>query len=70
MMRSVVLPVFFLVGALTFMPAGEPGIIQRRDEFEFVYRVKLPEITALLDLDTARQGQMLFKRKCEELNSR
>ncbi len=45
MMRSVVVPVFFLVGALTIHAAGEPGIIKGADEFEFVYRVKLPEIT-------------------------
>src|SRR5438046_5474766 len=44
-MRAVVVPVFFLVGALTIHAAGEPGIIKGADEFEFVYRVKLPEIT-------------------------
>src|SRR5436305_2853833 len=44
-MRSVVVPVFFLLGALTIRGAGEPGIIKGADEFEFVYRVKLPEIT-------------------------
>ena len=45
MMRSVVVPVFLLFGALTIHAAGEPGIIKGADEFEFVYRVKLPEIT-------------------------
>ena len=45
MMRSVVVPVFFLVRALTIHAAGEPGIIKGADEFEFVYHVKLPEIT-------------------------
>src|SRR5437763_6272715 len=45
MMRSVVVPVFFLLGALTIHAAGEPGIIKGADQFEFVYRVKLPEIT-------------------------
>ena len=45
MMRSVVVPVFCLLGALTIHAAGEPGIIKGADEFEFVYRVKLPEIT-------------------------
>src|SRR5438094_2059884 len=44
-MRSVVVPVFFLLGALTIRGAGEPGIIKGADQFEFVYRVKLPEIT-------------------------
>ena len=44
-MRSVVVPIFFLLGASTVHPATEPGIIKGADEFEFVYRVKLPEIT-------------------------
>src|SRR6476660_2885057 len=47
-MRSVVAPVFFLLsvlGVLTVTGGGEPGIIKGADEFEFVYRVKLPEIT-------------------------
>src|SRR5436190_18908385 len=44
-MRSVVVPVLFLLGALTIHAAGEPSIIKGADEFEFVYRVKLPEIT-------------------------
>src|SRR5919107_2040985 len=44
-MRSVVVPVFLLLGALSISGAGEPGIIKGADEFEFVYRVKLPEIT-------------------------
>src|SRR6201981_3607052 len=45
MMRSVVAPFFFLLGALTIHGASEPGIVKGADEFEFVYRVKLPEIT-------------------------
>src|SRR5215208_7799334 len=45
MMRSVVVPLVVLVGAVTIHAAGEPGIIKGADEFEFVYRVKLPEIT-------------------------
>ena len=44
-MRSVVVPVLFLLGTLTIHAAGEPGIIKGADEFEFVYRVKLPGIT-------------------------
>jgi transglutaminase-like putative cysteine protease len=44
-MRSVVAPVFFLLGAVTIHAAGEPGIIKGADGFEFIYRVKLPEIT-------------------------
>ena len=43
--RSVLAPALFLAGALTVQAVGEPGIIKGADEFEFVYRVKLPEIT-------------------------
>src|SRR5260370_42291787 len=32
------------VGAWTAQAADEPGSVQGSDEFEFVYRVKLPEI--------------------------
>src|SRR5215467_8809363 len=45
MMRFTVFPAFFLAGALTVHAAGEPAIIKGADQFEFVYRVKLPEIT-------------------------
>src|SRR5262250_3306509 len=45
MMRSVIIPVFFILGALTSRGADAPGIVKGADEFEFVYRVKLPEIT-------------------------
>src|SRR5437764_7458720 len=44
-MRSVVVSAFFLLGGLTIHAAGEPGIIKGADEFEFVYRVRLPEVT-------------------------
>jgi hypothetical protein len=44
-MRLVLAPALFLAGALAIHAAGEPGIIKGADEFEFVYRVKLPEIT-------------------------
>jgi transglutaminase-like putative cysteine protease len=44
-MRLVLAPALFVAGALTLCGAGEPGIIKGADEFEFVYRVKLPEIT-------------------------
>src|ERR1700746_712229 len=44
-MRSAVVPVFLLVGALNIHAAGEASIIKGADEFEFVYRVKLPEIS-------------------------
>jgi transglutaminase-like putative cysteine protease len=44
-MRFAVIAAFFLAGSLTVDAAAEPGIIKGADEFEFVYRVKLPEIT-------------------------
>src|SRR5215208_4451812 len=44
-MRLVLAPALFLAGALAIHAAAEPGIITGADEFEFVYRVKLPEIT-------------------------
>jgi len=43
--RFAVIAASFLVGALTVDAASEAGIIKGEDEFEFVYRVKLPEIT-------------------------
>jgi transglutaminase-like putative cysteine protease len=43
-MRLVILPVFFLAGALATRAADRPGIVKGTDQFEFVYRVKLPEI--------------------------
>src|SRR5213595_3249606 len=43
-MRLLILPVFFLSGALAIRAADSPGIIKGSDQFEFVYRVKLPEI--------------------------
>ena len=45
-MRAIVVPVFFLLVSPAIHAAGEPGIIKGADEFEFVYRVKLPEITS------------------------
>src|SRR6266536_2450948 len=43
-MRLVILPVFFLAGALAIRAVDNPGIVKGTDQFEFVYRVKLPEI--------------------------
>src|SRR5213594_4645758 len=43
-MRLLILPVFFLSGALAIRAADSPGIVKGTDQFEFVYRVKLPEI--------------------------
>ena len=45
--RLVLAPALFLAGALPIHSASEPGIIKGADEFEFVYRVKLPEITGM-----------------------
>src|SRR5216683_2412784 len=42
-MRLVV-AALILIGALPSRAAEAPGIVKGSDEFEFVYRVKLPEI--------------------------
>ncbi|MGH7984001.1 MAG: transglutaminase-like domain-containing protein [Candidatus Udaeobacter sp.] len=44
-MRCAVVVLLFPAGALTVHAAGEAGIIKGADEFDFVYRVRLPEIT-------------------------
>src|SRR5438445_11009520 len=44
MIRLLIVPVLFLAGALAMRAGEEPGIIKGSDQFEFVYRVKLPEI--------------------------
>jgi transglutaminase-like putative cysteine protease len=43
-MRSLVVPALILVGAASSQAVDRPGIIKGSDEFDFVYRVKLPEI--------------------------
>src|SRR6202011_3253586 len=43
-MRCLLVSTFIVVGALTVSAADKPGIVKGSDEFEFVYRVKLPEI--------------------------
>jgi transglutaminase-like putative cysteine protease len=43
-MRSLIVPALVFFGALASPAADEPGIVKGSDEFEFVYRVKLPEI--------------------------
>ena len=43
-MRFLIASIIFLAGALAMHAAGEPGIIKGSDQFEFVYRVRLPEI--------------------------
>src|SRR2546428_9647935 len=44
-MRSLIVPALVFFGALASPAADKPGIVKGSDEFEFVYRVKLPEIT-------------------------
>src|SRR5437667_3693638 len=44
-MRFAVVAASFLAVRLPAHAAGEAGIIKGVDEFEFIYRVKLPEIT-------------------------
>ena len=43
-MQFLIVPIIFLAAVLGAKAAGEPGIIKGSDQFEFVYRVKLPEI--------------------------
>ncbi len=43
-MRSLVVFALVLIGALAGQAGDAPGIVRGSDEFEFVYRVKLPEI--------------------------
>ena len=43
-MRRIAIIVLLLSGAFLSRAAPEPGIVTGSDEFEFVYRVKLPEI--------------------------
>jgi transglutaminase-like putative cysteine protease len=43
-MRLVILGVFFLTSVLATRAADNPGIIKGTDQFEFVYRVRLPQI--------------------------
>jgi hypothetical protein len=60
-MRFVIAPIIFLAGALVIHAAGEPGIIKGSDQFEFVYRVKLPEIKARPASGYRWPRPMLFK---------
>jgi Transglutaminase-like superfamily len=43
-MRLLSLSVFFLAAALASRAVDKPGIVKGTDQFEFVYRVKLPQI--------------------------
>jgi transglutaminase-like putative cysteine protease len=43
-MRHLIGPLVFLAGVLAVQATSEPGIVKGMDQFEFVYRVKLPEI--------------------------
>src|SRR4030095_2746103 len=44
-MRCLIISVALVAGVASVDAAREAGIIKRADEFEFVYRVKLPDIT-------------------------
>jgi transglutaminase-like putative cysteine protease len=44
-MRLPILPILFLALAVVSRAADRPGIIKGTDQFEFIYRVKLPAIT-------------------------
>src|SRR5438132_3514735 len=43
-MRFAIIAILLLIGALTTLGGDPPRIVKGSDEFEFVYRVKLPEI--------------------------
>lgn len=43
-MRWLIAVALACAGAITIQAAAEPGIVKGSDQFEFVYRVKLPEI--------------------------
>jgi len=43
-MRALILSVFFLAGTLAMSAADKPAVVEGTDQFEFVYRVKLPAI--------------------------
>jgi transglutaminase-like putative cysteine protease len=42
--QLLIIPVFFLASVVATRAADNPGIVKGTDQFEFVYRVKLPEI--------------------------
>src|SRR5438046_5104787 len=42
--RVLIFTIFFLAAAVATRAADAPGIVKGTDQFEFVYRVKLPEI--------------------------
>src|SRR5689334_2276464 len=41
----LIIPIGFLLSAVASLAVGDVGIIKGADQFEFVYHVKLPEIT-------------------------
>jgi hypothetical protein len=44
LMRPLIISLFFVAVAVATRAADNPGIVKGTDQFEFVYRVKLPEI--------------------------
>src|SRR5437773_11349950 len=79
-MRSLIFSVCFLVAALATSSADNPGIIKGTDQFEFVYRVKLPEIKGdarvwipLAKTDafqTVTEEELNIPMKCEKVQDR
>jgi transglutaminase-like putative cysteine protease len=80
LMRSLIISVVFLTSVLAAHAAGEPGIIKGADQFEFVYRVKLPEIKGearvwlpLAKTDafqTVTEGELNIPMKWEKVQDR
>src|SRR6266478_293930 len=79
-MRSLIVTTFLFFGALASPAADKPGIVKGSDEFEFVYRVKLPEIKGEANLwiplaktdafQTVTQEQISIPIKWEKVHDR
>jgi transglutaminase-like putative cysteine protease len=79
-MRGLVVLALVLVGACSSWAADKPGIVKGSDEFEFVYRVKLPEIKGEANLwiplaktdafQTVTQEQISIPIKWEKVHDR
>lgn len=65
-MRGLLLLALALIGTLTSRAADKPAIIKGSDEFEFVYRVKLPEIKGEANLWIPMAKTDLFQAVTEE----
>jgi transglutaminase-like putative cysteine protease len=79
-MRALVVLALVLVGAFSSWAADNSGIVKGSDEFEFVYRVKLPEIKGEANLwiplaktdafQTVTQEQISIPIKWEKVHDR